>query len=55
MVETNPETGEKKVFCDRCGKELIERVVAYTSGDCVCEECFHNEYKIITVGEYLNG
>ena len=54
MIETNTQTGEQNVFCDRCSKRLTDKVVIMASGDCLCEECFSNEHRIITVEEYLN-
>lgn len=52
MVEIT-ETGEQKVFCDRCSVELTDHVVVMNSGDCLCDKCFSKEHKIMTVEEYL--
>ena len=53
MIITNPETNERRVYCDRCGEELTETLILYSAGDCICEECFNKEHKTITVEEYL--
>ena len=42
-----------KVYCDRCSKELTDRVIVMNSGDCLCEDCFSKEYHIMTSEEYL--
>ena len=55
MIETNYETNERRVFCDRCQKELTEKLVSFSSGDCICEECFNKEHKFMTPEEYLKG
>lgn len=52
MIEVN-ESGEQKVFCDRCSTELTDHVVAMASGDCLCDACFAKEHRTMTVEEYL--
>lgn len=53
MVEHNTQTDEKHLFCDRCGKELDDKVYVLTAGDCLCEDCFHDSYTIQDVEEFL--
>lgn len=47
------ENDNQKVCCDRCSTELKEEVVVMASGDCLCNECFKKEYKIMTPEQYL--
>ena len=54
MIEHNTLTDEKKCFCDRCSKELTDEAVIFTTGDCICQECFENSYSIQKVEDYLN-
>ena len=45
----------KKVCCDRCSKELTDKVVVLDAGDVLCEDCFDASHREMTVDEYLNG
>ena len=54
MIETNTKTGERKVFCDICSKELTDKLIIFNSGAIQCEKCFTNDYKIINVDEFLS-
>ena len=53
MVEHNTQTDEKHLFCDRCEKELTDKVIVLTTGDCLCQECFDDSYSIEDVDDYL--
>ena len=55
MVEHNTQTDEKHLFCDRCSRELLDKVYVLTTGDCLCEECFEDSYTIQDVEEFLKG
>lgn len=52
MVEIY-EDGTKKLFCDRCGKELTDTVHLINMSDTLCEECFKREITEESVEEYL--
>ena len=45
--------GNPHAFCDRCSIELLNKLVVLNAGDCLCENCFGNEHKIMTVEEYI--
>ena len=54
MVEHNTETNETNVFCDRCNEKLIDEAYIFSTGDCLCKNCFDKSFTIKKVEDYIN-
>ena len=54
MVEHTTETNETNVFCDRCNEKLIDEAYIFSTGDCLCKNCFDKSFTIKKVEDYIN-